>query len=95
MGSGLKARVGILGDGVPSVNTLIRFCPPHRRVSSPLHGMSHSLLSVKFAWSWITPSHPEIDINIVYVIFNGTYSTPARNEFKTDIESSAGKLGAK
>ena len=71
LGSGLKARVGILGDGVPSVNMLIRFCPPHKRVLSPLHGISHSLLSVKFAGSWITPSHPGIDISIIYIIFNG------------------------
>ena len=85
MGSGLNARVGILGDGVPSVYMLMRFVPPHVRVSSPLHGVLHSLPSVKFAVSWITPSHPDMNVNIIYSITTmqiGTYSIPAKNEVK-------------
>jgi hypothetical protein len=90
VGSGLNARVGILGDGVPSVYTLICFVPPHRRVSSPLHGVLHSLLSVKFAVSWITPSHPDIlscqhdlcHIYLITIMQIGTYSIPTKNEVK-------------
>jgi hypothetical protein len=94
VGSGLNARVGILGEGVPSANMLIRFCPPHVKVLSPLQGVLHSLLSFKFAIRWMTPSHPETKISITYVLFDHHDSGDVQhcyeetNPGKIDIDSS-------